>query len=186
MVQRAAGHTRDAIRNGSSSRQKKDADPKLYIEHIKKVNDVFYDQIKIADQKAAYLFTFMIAFLVSSAEGRSVFNIGRYTDGRWTEAFVSGLMAFAVMFTLVSAIMVVLPRDASNGTTLYWGTWAVNRERFLAARAEADSNFLIDEYARNVDNLAAICHRKFFFVGTAFRGLLVAVLAYVVLLALFK
>jgi hypothetical protein len=163
-----------------------EGDLKSYLDHIKKVNDVFYDQMKIADQKAAYLFTFMLAFLVSSSEGRGVFNIARYREGLWGEALVSGLMALSVMFTLVCAIMVVLPRNAPNGTTLYWGSWPMNRARFLAASHEGPSDFLLLEYTRNVDNLAAICGRKFFFVGTAFRGLLVAVLSYVVLLGLFK
>jgi hypothetical protein len=33
---------------------------KEYFAHVKKVNDIFYDQIKISDQKAAYIFTFCL------------------------------------------------------------------------------------------------------------------------------
>ncbi|MGO7624448.1 hypothetical protein ACC687_41745, partial [Rhizobium ruizarguesonis] len=35
----------------------------VFSDHIKKINDIFYDQIKISDQKADYIFTFMLAFL---------------------------------------------------------------------------------------------------------------------------
>ena len=52
-----------------------------YFDHIKKINDIFYDQIKISDQKAAYIFTFMLAFLVSSVEVRAVFTWARYAQG---------------------------------------------------------------------------------------------------------
>ena len=32
-----------------------------HFDHIRRVNDVFYDQVKLSDQKAAYIFTFMLA-----------------------------------------------------------------------------------------------------------------------------
>jgi hypothetical protein len=153
-----------------------------YLDHLKKVNDVFYDQIKIADQKAAYLFTFMLAFLVTSADGRSVFSLNRYLYDPWASAIVSAIMAVAVMTTLISAIMVVLPRNAGRGTSLYWGAWPENRTGFLEANRSGDPEFLTREYLGNVDNLAAIARGKFFFVGMAFRGLLVSVTAYVALL----
>jgi hypothetical protein len=155
-----------------------------YIDHLKKVNDVFYDQIKIADQKAAYLFTFMVAFLVTSAEGRDVFNIARYTQGAWLSALLSGFMAIAVISTIFAAVLVVLPRNSTGGTTLYWGAWPSNRQRFIEADRSGDPQFLTREYLGNVDALAAIARRKFLYVGTAFRGLLCSVVAYVLLLAL--
>lgn len=155
-----------------------------YLDHLKKVNDVFYDQIRIADQKAAYLFTFMLAFLVSSADGRGVFTWQRYTEDAWPLAIVSGVLGVAVLTTLFSAIMVVLPRSAANGTSLYWGAWGENRARFLEAGRSGDPEFLTREYLGNVDNLSAIARGKFLFVGIAFRGLMAAVAAYVLLLLL--
>jgi hypothetical protein len=155
-----------------------------YLEHLKKVNDVFYDQIRIADQKAAYLFTFMLAFLVSSADGRSVFSWQRYAVDPWPLAVASAVLGAAVLATLFSAIMVVLPRRAANGTSLYWGSWDQNRAGFLEANSNGDPEFLTREYLGNVDNLSAIARRKFMFVGLAFRGLLLAVGAYVVMLVL--
>jgi hypothetical protein len=153
-----------------------------YIDHLKKVNDVFYDQIKTADQKAAYLFTFMLAFLVTSPDGRGAFSLTRYVEGSWPTAAASAVLALAVMTTLFAAIVVVLPRRAANGTSLYWGSWPDNRARFLEANRSGDPEFLVREYLGNVDNLAVIARRKFSYVGLAFRGLLVAVTAYVALL----
>lgn len=154
-----------------------------YLDHLKKVNDVFYDQIKIADQKAAYLFTFMLAFLVTSADGRGVFKAETYSTGSWPYAVISAVMGLSVMVTLISAILVVLPRTAADGTSLYWGAWSDNRAAFLEANSSGDPEFLTREYLGNVDNLSKIARRKFLFVNTAFRGLLVAVIAYVCLLA---
>jgi hypothetical protein len=155
-----------------------------YLDHLKKVNDVFYDQIRIADQKAAYLFTFMLAFLVSSADGRGVFSAERYQSEPWPLALASAILGIAVLTTLFSAIMVVLPRNAANGTSLYWGSWRDTRAGFLEADRTGDPEFLTREYLGNVDNLSAIARRKFMFVGIAFRGLMVAIVAYVLLLAL--
>ncbi|MCV0395621.1 MAG: DUF5706 domain-containing protein [Rhizobiaceae bacterium] len=155
-----------------------------YLDHLTKVNDVFYDQIRIADQKAAYLFTFMLAFLVTSADGRGVFTSQRYMTDPWPLAAASAILGLAVLTTLFSAIMVVLPRRAAKGTSLYWGSWAESRERFLEANRTGDPDFLTREYLGNVDNLSAIARRKFRFVGIAFRGLLTAIGAYVALLAL--
>ena len=32
-----------------------------YFDHIRRVSDIFYDQVKLSDQKAASVFTFMLA-----------------------------------------------------------------------------------------------------------------------------
>ncbi|TBN46834.1 hypothetical protein EYF88_16095 [Paracoccus sediminis] len=157
------------------------ADP--YWEHLKKVNDVFYDQIKTADQKAAYLFTFMVAFLLASAEGRDVFSLAAYRDATPVQAAITGVMALAVLLTLFSALGVVLPRKLAQGTSLFWGAWPDQGRRLLAARDAGDAVFLFDEYARNVENLATLARRKFRLVGLAFRGLMVWLACYVLLLA---
>lgn len=152
-------------------------------DHLKKVNDVFYDQIKTADQKAAYLFTFMVAFLLASAEGRDIFSLAAYRDATPPEAAVRAAMAAAVMFTLFSALAVVLPRRVAGGTSLFWGAWPAQGQRLMAARRERDTDFLFQEYAGNVRNLATIARRKFLLVGLAFRGLMVWLTCYILLLA---
>lgn len=154
-----------------------------YWEHLKKVNDVFYDQIKTADQKAAYLFTFMVAFLLASAEGRDIFSIAAYHNAMTLEAAIRAAMAAAVLFTLFSALGVVLPRKLAKGTSLFWGAWPEQGQRMLSAREKGDATFLFDEYARNVENLATLARRKFRLVGLAFRGLMVWLACYVLLLA---
>lgn len=152
-------------------------------EHLKKVNDVFYDQIKTADQKAAYLFTFMVAFLLASAEGRDIFNVASYQRASMAETVIGAIMALAVLFTMFSAIAVVLPRRLARGTSLFWGAWPAQGARLMSARHEGDTAFLFEEYKGNVENLALIARRKFRLVNMAFRGLLVWLSCYVLLLA---
>jgi hypothetical protein len=154
-----------------------------YLDHLKKVNDVFYDQIRIADQKAAYIFTFMVAFLVTSAEGRGAYKLERYLSGEPITIILSGVLALAVLVSIVSAILVVLPRHREVSASLYWGGWASHRNEFLAARETGDTAYLAGQYLTNVDNLAAINRQKYRFVAWAFQGLLVAVIAYCLLLA---
>lgn len=157
-------------------------DDRAFLDHLKKVNDTFYDQIRIADQKAAYIFTFMVAFLVTSAEGRAVFDPGRYRSGELVGMGLSALLAAAVLVSLVSAILVVLPRNGSAGTSLYWNAWPANRARFLAALERDEPSYLFNEYLGNVDALSAINRKKYRFVAVAFRALMVTVVTYCLLL----
>jgi hypothetical protein len=159
-----------------------EADAREYLVHLEKINSVYYDQIKIADQKAAFIFTFMLAFLVSSTEGSSVFRMERYTSGKWPLIISSAILAIAVAISLVSAILVVLPRHRAKSTSLYWGGWKANREMFIAAHDARDPNYLFNEYLSNVDNLAMINRSKYRHVSHSFRGLIVAVLAYLAIL----
>ena len=160
----------------------REGDP--FWEHLKKVNDVFYDQIKTADQKAAYLFTFMVAFLLASAEGRDILAIAQYRHASPAQAVIGGVMALSMLITMFSALAVVLPRRLARGTSLFWGAWPAQGDRLLTARRTGDTAFLFDEYAGNVQNLATIARRKFRLVGWAFRGLMAWLACYVLLLAI--
>ena len=156
---------------------------KEYFEYLKKINDVFYDQIKVADQKAAYIFTFLIAFVISSAEGRSVFTLQRYRTGEHLPILFSAVLALALLVSLCSAIMVVLPRIRKAATTsLYWGAWQEHRHTFTEGMQRDDGAYIVTEYLGNIDNLSMIARSKYRFVGLAFRGLLAATIAYVLLL----
>lgn len=155
---------------------------KEYFDHIKTVNEIFYDQIKISDQKAAYIFTFMLAFLISSSEGRSVFSAGRYAPLRIETALPSAILAGSTVFCIICAIMVILPRRAAKTTTLFWGGWAQHKDAFRSAAAARDINYLFRQYIDNVDVLSVIAQSKYRFVTLAFRGLVVTVLSYVLLL----
>ena len=153
-----------------------------YINHIRKINDFFYDQIKIADQKAAYIFTFMLAFLISSAEGRSVFDWALYAKADIPEALLRAILACASVFSIICAILVVLPRNIPRSTSLFWGTWPHHRPLFELAAANRDVSCLFNEYLDNADILSLISRRKYKCVSFAFRGLVLTVLAYVILL----
>lgn len=153
-----------------------------HLNHVKKINDVFYDQIKSADQKAAYIFTFMLAFLVTSAEGKGVFTWSRYveTDKLWV--VLSALLASSMIFSIYCAILVVLPRRVESGTSLFWGAWSSQRALLVAATEAADMDYLFNQYLKNADAMARLAVDKYRMVRLAFRGLLVVVLAYVLLL----
>ena len=56
------------------------ADP--FLQHLTEANRIFADQIKTADQKAAYVFTFLLAMLVWSSETRRAFAVHSSTDSR--------------------------------------------------------------------------------------------------------
>ncbi len=154
-----------------------------HFDHIRRINDVFYDQVKISDQKAAYIFTFMLALLVTSTESRAVFTWSRYADADLSTIVFSGLLAFALVFSMVSAILVVLPRRVDKATSLFWGAWPHHREGFRKAAETRDIDYLFEQYMQNADAIAAIASDKYRFVGFAFRGLLLTVIAYVALLA---
>lgn len=154
-----------------------------HFDHIRRINDVFYDQVKISDQKAAYIFTFMLALLVTSTESRAVFTWSRYAEGSLSTIVFSGLLAFALIFSIVSAILVVLPRRVDKATSLFWGAWPHHRENFRNAAVARDVDYLFEQYMQNADVMAAIARDKYRFVGFAFRGLLMTVIAYVMLLA---
>jgi hypothetical protein len=158
-------------------------DEQPFLDHLEAINTVYYDQIKIADQKAAFIFTFILAFLISSAEGSGVFQLQRYRTENWPTTVLSAILALAVAVSLVSAILVVLPRHRAKATSLYWGAWsAENRQKFIAAHEARDPDYLFNEYLTNIDNLALINRSKYRHVGTSFRALIIAVLDYLLIL----
>lgn len=159
-----------------------DAAPEYY-DHIRKINDVFYDQIKMCDQKAAYIFTFMFAFLITSQEGRGVFTWHRYLGADSLPMILSAVLAVASIFSIISAIFVVLPRKSATSTTLFWGAWQAYRAGFLEAANSGDRSYLLRQYVENADVLSVIACSKYRCVAFAFRGLLVTVICYVCLLA---
>ena len=153
-----------------------------YFDHLRKINDVFYDQIKISDQKAAYIFTFILAFLVSSSEARGVFTLDRYMTGNLPQIAASLLLAAASIFSALCAISVVMPRKSAKTSSLFWGAWMRHRQEFLDAARRKDPNYLFREYVSNVDTLAEIARAKYRFAGLAFRGLMLSVVGYVLVL----
>ena len=153
-----------------------------YFDHVKKINDVYAEQISLSDQKAAYIFTFMLAFLVSSAEGREVFNWAHYLKASPLGILFSAMLAISSVVSMLAAIMVVLPQHIKKSTSLFWGTWPMHRPNFEAAARSQDRNYLFQQYLDNADILSLICRKKYRNVNYAFRALVVTVISYVLLL----
>jgi len=153
-----------------------------YFNHFRKLNDVYYDQIKIADQKAAYIFTFVLAFLVSSSEVRKVFALENYASLDLITTLFSSALALACTISIVCALLVVAPRRVAISTSLFWGTWPRHRPLLESAALRGDMQYLLKEYLNNADVLSLISRRKYMFVGMAFRSLIATVICYVLLL----
>ncbi|MDF3072783.1 MAG: hypothetical protein K0S54_450 [Alphaproteobacteria bacterium] len=154
-----------------------------YIDYLKTINSTFYDQIKAADQKAAYILTFLFVLLIWSSDMRQVFfwvNVDKGLSVRWVMS-LGQVLALGV--ALVCAILVLLPRDAHGGVALYWNAWPQAREVVAKAMQADDRDFLVEQYLANVVSLATICRKKYRMVALAFQGLIAALAFHVVTLA---
>src|SRR3546814_19547743 len=94
-----------------------------YTDYLKTINQTLYDQIKTADQKAAYIFTFLIALLVWSTEVRKVFLWMDTTEWFTPVWAISILLVTSLTFATVCASLVLLPRNRKGGVPRYWGAW---------------------------------------------------------------
>lgn len=154
-----------------------------YIDYLKNINSTFYDQIKAADQKAAYILTFLFVLLIWSSDMRQVFfwvNVDKGMSIRWV---LSLGQVLALGVALVCAILVLLPRDAHGGVALYWNAWPHARETVAKAMEANDKDFLVEQYLANVVSLATICRKKYRMVALAFQGLIAALAFHVATLA---
>ena len=156
----------------------------LHFQHLTEANRIFADQIKTADQKAAYVFTFLLAMLVWSSETRRAFNWTHLSDATSLTLIVSLALSLSIVTALVSAVLVVAPRSRPGRSLFFWGAWPEAGERLIVARESDDENFLFQEYFDNTRTLALICRSKYRMVGIALRALLAAVIAYALLLVL--
>src|SRR3546814_13854899 len=85
-----------------------------YTDYLKTINQTLYDQIKTADQKAAYIFTFLIALLVWSTEVRKVFLWMDTTEWFTPVWALSILLVTSLTFAIVCASLVLLPRNRTR------------------------------------------------------------------------
>jgi hypothetical protein len=155
-----------------------------HLNHLKRANELFYDQVKAADQKAAYIFTFMLAFLMWLVEGQGIFTRSNYMTNGYAWISASAVLAVSIVFTIVCAILVILPRRIDSGTSLYWGAWSFQRDRFVNANETEDMTYMFTEYLENADAMSRLARDKYRMVGFAFRGLLLTVFVYVLVLLL--
>lgn len=156
----------------------------LYLQHLTEANRIFADQIKTADQKAAYVFTFLLAMLVWSSETRRAFDWANLSQASPLRFAIGAALSLSIVTALVSAVLVVAPRSRPGRSLFFWGAWPEAGERLIAARRAEDEAFLFDEYLANTRTLAAICRSKYRTVAVALRALLCTVIAYALLLAL--
>ena len=150
----------------------------LHLQHLSEVNKIF------ADQKAAYIFTFLLALLFWSGETRAAFSWHHVAALDPLRQVLSLVLALGVSVAIGSAVLAVLPRSRPGRTVFYWGAWPAAGDRFATARESGDAEFLFGEYRRNTETLASICRGKYRMVTLALRALLGALAAYAVLLVL--
>lgn len=150
-----------------------------HLDHVIKINDAFHEQIKSSDQKAAYIFTIMLAFLATTADRNASLSVGQLTQSLNIGVAEQVCFALASIVAFVGAIMVVIPRHIAKSTSLYWRGWKQHREVLRQAALTGDRGYIFEQYIENADVLALIAGKKSRWVGVAFRGLLLAALAYV-------
>ena len=155
-----------------------------HLQHLTEANRIFADQIKTADQKAAYVFTFLLAMLVWSTETRRAFSAAHLAEARPLALAISLVLCLSILTALGAAILVVMPRTGSGRSLFYWGAWPEAGERLRAARDAKNDTFLFDEYLQNTRTLATIASSKYRTVALALRALFCAVIAYALLLVL--
>jgi hypothetical protein len=153
------------------------------IDYVKTIHLNFLDQLKIADQKVAYIFTFLVAILVfwsgSFKTGFAAVTLTDLISLRW---FFTFCFAGALCYTMACVAMVIRPRVRPSRVALFWGTWPDAADTVRNIPEFMASHFTLDEYIENVNNLAAICQYKFRYVGLAYRGLGAMVLLHILTL----
>ncbi|WP_152045652.1 Pycsar system effector family protein [Aureimonas psammosilenae] len=156
--------------------------PDPFIQHLLDANRIFADQIKVADQKAATIFTFVLALLIWSTETRKALNFHNFVLADPIKLPVTLLLLASLVTTLCAAICVVLPRRRPSGSVFYWGAWPEAGNTLSTARAQGDHAFIEADLLKSTATLAAICQAKYRLVVLAFRALLLVVGCYLGLL----
>jgi hypothetical protein len=186
-----AGQTA-AVADLAAARGTKDARPPafvtsevsdLYLEHLRAINATFADQLKVVDQKAAYIFTFLVAMMIWSEQVRSHFSqlLEPSLTMDWA---MSLLLSGSVSIAALAAILVVVPRFVRSDASLYWGAWPEAGARLAAEQSTFDKRRMADAYRRNAETLAKLCRKKYRLVRCSYECLLVGLSTYVLAIAL--
>jgi hypothetical protein len=153
------------------------------IDYVKTIHQTFHDQLKTADQKVAYVFTFLVAILVFWSTGlKKGFAMAALSDLislRWLLTFC---FLGALCYTIACIALVIRPRVRPSRVALFWGTWPAAGEAVRNIPEFRASHFVYDEYVENIHNLAAICQHKFRYVSLAYRGLAAMVFLHISIL----
>lgn len=140
------------------------------------------DQLKVADQKAAYVFTFLVAIVIfwsSSFKTGTRVGLSDLLSLRWLLTFC---FVGALCFTIGCAALVILPRARPSLVALFWGAWPGAGDKVRNIPEFKASHFVVNEYIENVENLAAICRHKYRYVGFAYRGVSATILFHILIL----
>jgi hypothetical protein len=153
------------------------------IDFLKTIHQTFHDQLKTADQKAAYIFTFLVAILIFwSADIKKGFGGLALSDLISLHWFLTFCFAGALCFTIACAALVILPRARPSEVALFWGAWPGAGDKVRNIPEFMASHFVVNAYIENADNLAAICRHKYRYVGFAYRGLSATILFHISIL----
>jgi hypothetical protein len=154
-----------------------------FLYHLRTVHQVLADQVRMADQKATYIFSFITAILIFwSADLRRGFNFIASAQTISLVWLSSVAFVLALVFTVVCATLIVVPRAGSSQSSLFWGAWPKAGEKLRNLKGGV-SEFIANEYFQDIESLARICRMKFRFVGYAQRGFVVTILLHVITLA---
>ena len=137
------------------------------IDYVKTINQTFYDQVKTADQKAAYVFTFLVAILIF-----------------WSSDIKKGLGGIVLSDLISLRWFLIFPRVRPSNVALFWGAWPAAADRLRNVPDFTASHFVVEEYIENIYHLAAICQHKYQYVSFAYRGLLATILFHISILTL--
>ncbi len=150
------------------------------VEHLRNVNHIFLEQVKVADQKAAYVWSFLVAILIFWSQDVKKGFVWITSQQLFTLQWTTSLLfTAALFFTIVCATLVVLPRVRPGQFSLFWGSWPAAGDRLKRLPPEDVTEYVANEYMQNVETLAAICQTKFRFVGYAQLGLIATVIFHV-------
>jgi hypothetical protein len=149
--------------------------------YLKGLNDTFHDQLKVADTKATYIMSLIVLMIVWSPDVREIFLQPPKAPFASLAWLLSLIVTAALGASLVCALSVVMPRRLRQGTPLFWGAWPDAGPVAVELASKGEPGAMIESYARNAENLAAICRRKYAFVSFALWGLIVAIVAHVAL-----
>lgn len=131
-----------------------------FLQHLIDANRGFVDQIRVADQKAAYIFTFVLALMVWSTETRKALSLQHLTTSGPLVLIVTLVLLSSILIALGAAICVVLPRARPGSSVFYWGAWPGAGQRLVEAKTANDIDFIHKDLMQNTETLAIICKAK--------------------------
>lgn len=148
--------------------------------YLRTINDVFYDQIKVADQKATLIMSIILLMIVWSPDVRQAFL--RPVEADFGSSFAWAASVFVTLtlcVALLSGLWVILPRRRRGEGPLFWGGWPGAKATALELAETDDPSAVAKSFADNAEHLAAICRQKSLFVSISLWALILAIAGHV-------